>query len=489
MSDIVPVTPKSIEVKPNSKYGKLLPIVQKIAQNVKFLTSQQGDLCISVNANGIRRIYLLESTLASEFLVTYIAYSFQKILNKSDIDTIKALLRNAMIGKAPKQELFRRIYLKDGMLHYVLDFQSNRVCQISSDKIEIIENSDDPIVNLGLLLPQVEPSTPIPFKDFEHMFNISLDDFWLLMGWMTYCLYPQKTYPLVMLNGEQGSGKTGLTKMIVGLLDPTHGMPMTFPHKDEDIFLVVDNFHLLAFDNLSDLTARLSDILCTIATGTSYARRKNYHDRELSLFTGVRPIWMNGITQLIERPDLASRTLTIYTKSIDGANRMTATRFEEEFEALHSSILATLMTTTAKAAVTLPDVSEKGLERMADFHKWLRAFANVVGLDQAYMDAIYEDNVSRTFDNAGQSNPVLTFLVHHIKSINGKPLTPAQILDKMREACKDDAGDYDRLPKNASELGKNLVRIKPILDRKGIAYSDKKTIAGRIYKFIHTVNG
>jgi hypothetical protein len=53
--------------------------------------------------------------------------------------------------------------------------------------------------------------------------------------------------------------------------------------------------YLLAFDNLSGLPPWLSDALCRLATGGSFAVRQLYTDDEEVLFEASRPILLNGI--------------------------------------------------------------------------------------------------------------------------------------------------------------------------------------------------
>jgi hypothetical protein len=80
--------------------------------------------------------------------------------------------------------------------------------------------------------------------------------------------------------------------------------------------IAAKNSHLLAFDNLSGLTAWLSDALCRLATGGSFAVRQLYTDDEEVLFEATRPILMNGIEDVISRPDLADRAIVVAVAGI-----------------------------------------------------------------------------------------------------------------------------------------------------------------------------
>jgi hypothetical protein len=75
--------------------------------------------------------------------------------------------------------------------------------------------------------------------------------------------------------------------------------------------IATNNGHLLAFDNLSGLPAWLSDALCRIASGGSFAVRQLYTDDAEVLFKAARPILLNGIEDVIARPDLADRAILL----------------------------------------------------------------------------------------------------------------------------------------------------------------------------------
>ena len=78
------------------------------------------------------------------------------------------------------------------------------------------------------------------------------------------------------LNGEQGSGKTTAAKMVRSLIDP-HVAPLRGPPRDlRDLAIAAFNQYVLAFDNLSGISADLADALCRLSTGGGFATRMLY---------------------------------------------------------------------------------------------------------------------------------------------------------------------------------------------------------------------
>src|SRR6516165_5498737 len=97
--------------------------------------------------------------------------------------------------------------------------------------------------------------------------------------------------------------------MLRALLDPNAAPLRSFPRDDRDLFIAANNGHVLAFDNVSLIPPWTSDALCRVATGGGFAVRELYADREEVLFDARRPVILNGIEDVVARPDLADRAL------------------------------------------------------------------------------------------------------------------------------------------------------------------------------------
>jgi len=76
--------------------------------------------------------------------------------------------------------------------------------------------------------------------------------------------------------------------MFRALVDPNVAAVRGPPREEGDLFIAGNNGHLLAFDNLSDLSPWTSDALCRLASGGSFAVRQLYTDNEEVLFQAAR---------------------------------------------------------------------------------------------------------------------------------------------------------------------------------------------------------
>src|SRR5262245_64837822 len=121
--------------------------------------------------------------------------------------------------------------------------------------------------------------------------------------------------------GEHGSAKTTFCKILRALIDPNTASMRALPREDRDAFIAANNGHVLAFDNVSGLPAWISDTLCRLATGGGFAVRQLYSDQDEVLFDAARPVMLNGIEDIVTRPDLADRAVFLSLEPIPEERR------------------------------------------------------------------------------------------------------------------------------------------------------------------------
>jgi hypothetical protein len=152
--------------------------------------------------------------------------------------------------------------------------------------------------------------------------NLRTDaDFVLAVGWILACLRDRGPYPVLVLSGEQGSAKSTFSTILRALLDPNTAPLRALPREDRDLFIAASNGHVLAFDNVSGLQTWISDTLSRLATGGGFAVRQLYTDQDEVLFDATRPVILNGIEDIVTRPDLADRAVFLMLEPIPDESR------------------------------------------------------------------------------------------------------------------------------------------------------------------------
>jgi hypothetical protein len=190
------------------------------------------------------------------------------------------------------------------------------------------------------MLPLPLPERGGSIEVLRSYLNLSnRDDFVLVVAWLLAALRPRGPYPLLAISGEQGSAKTVLSKLLTALVDPNEAPVRALPREDRELMIAANNGYLLAFDNLSRLPTWLSDALCRLASGGSFAVRQLYTDDEEVLFKAVRPTLLNGIEDVIGRADLADRAIFLTLRPIDEEQRRSEAELWRDFELARPRIL------------------------------------------------------------------------------------------------------------------------------------------------------
>src|SRR5262245_54332492 len=244
-------------------------------------------------------------------------------------------------------------------------------------------------------------------QGLRYFLNVASDsDFVLVVAFVLACLRNRGPYPVPVLAGEQGTAKSTFSAMLKALLDPNTAPLRALPREDRDLFIAASNGHLLAFDNVSGLPAWISDTLCRLATGGGFAVRQLYTDQDEVLFDAVRPVIMNGIEDIVTRPDLADRAVLLTLEPIPEERRRPEKDLWAAFEAERPRVLGALLDAAATGLDMLPEIKLEKLPRMADFAQWATACESALwppgtfwsaycgNLDEAVESVIEADEVA-----------------------------------------------------------------------------------------------
>src|SRR5262249_50610169 len=180
---------------------------------------------------------------------------------------------------APERALSLRVADHAGRIYLDLADERWRAVEIGSDGWRVVECPPVRFRRPAGMLPLPVPEKSGSIEVLRSFLNLSSqNDFVLVFAWLLAALRPRGPYPLLALSGEQGSAKTVLSKLLRALVDPNAAPVRALPREERELMIGANNGHLLAFDNVSGLPAWLSDALCRLASGGSFAVRRLYSD-------------------------------------------------------------------------------------------------------------------------------------------------------------------------------------------------------------------
>ncbi len=297
----------------------------------------------------------------------------------SSSNSALALIEAMAHFDAPQMDVHLRVAGHDGKLYLDLSDDAWRAVEIDEAGWRIV---DEPPVRFRRAAGMQPIPAPVAGGSVEMLrafLNVGGDnDFVLVVAWALAVLRDKGPYPVIVLSGEQGSAKSTFCAILRALLDPNSAPLRALPREDRDLFIAATNGYVLTFDNVSGLPAWISDTLCRLATGGGFAVRQLYTDQDEVLFDATRPVVLNGIEDIVTRPDLADRAIFLTLESIPEERRRPEKELWEAFNKARPQILGALLDAVSLGLRRLPETRLERLPRMADFALWARRRARAL---------------------------------------------------------------------------------------------------------------
>ena len=247
-----------------------------------------------------------------------------------------------------------------------------------------------------------------------------------MVGFMLSAMRDEKEYPILVISGQQGSGKTTLSDILMTLLDPHGDTPASLPKKESDIGTTARHRHLLAFDNISGLKWDVSDSLCKLSTGLSVSQRSLYTNGELYQYTVTRPVILNGIPNLVNRDDLARRVISLHLDRIpDEKNGKGISQVKRDFLKDNAQILGGLLDTLVVCHRNIDTVKIGETKGFNEVARWVEAAAEHLGWEPGEFTRIYNENRLSSSSNLVEQNNLARTIMKTLAYLKDKG-QPAQ---------------------------------------------------------------
>jgi hypothetical protein len=318
------------------------------------------------------------------------------------------------------------------------------------------------------MLPLPEPRAG-SIEELKPFLNLTDENsFILIVAWLVGALRPKGPYPILVLNGEQGSAKSTVSRLLKSVIDPAASCFRSYPRTERDVVISASNSWVLIFDNLSSLQPWFSDALCRISTGGGYATRELYTNKDETLFTATRPLILNGITDIVHRHDLSDRCIFITLPPIKDEARLTEDALNRKFDEARPGILGGLLNAVSEALKNQKSVTLPSLPRMADFAKWVVASEPSLPWPPGAFLAAYNENRKGAYTSALDSDVFAVAFREWFEGLEEWTGTASDLLQSLEREQDDKLLRHQAWPKDATRLSTRLRRLSGFLRRLGI---------------------
>ncbi|NWJ46942.1 MAG: hypothetical protein HXX08_13860 [Chloroflexi bacterium] len=445
--------------------SKATLLVQLLEDNgAEFFHDTDGKNYFSEFKNGRMETLLLSANRFKRFLTGIYSESYKSVPSSSVIqDALTHLEYKAQMG--PCKSVYIRVARvqreTDIFIYCDLANEERDVVEISATGWQIIKDPPVHFIRKDGLEALPKPERGGNLDTLQNFINIAPKDLVLIKGWLLGTVSGQGPYPILVLVGEQGSGKTFTSRILRSLVDPSKALTRILSRDIRALMIAASNSHILSYDNVSSISMGFSDAFCSLATGIGFSDRTLYTNEDETIFQATRPILINGI-DISRRPDFQDRSITIECPRLVEKNRKTEEEILEEFYQEQPKLLGALCDSVAVALENLPKTRLDVLPRMADFAKWVAAASSKIETNGANFLETYKAN-----REAGNTQILETTLPSVItKWFDGKRTwegTATELLKELRNANMEDGNDKIKLPADGAHLSREISRLIPSL--------------------------
>ena len=376
--------------------------------------------------------------------------------------------------KLNKEKVYYRTASFDKKIYLDLANASNTFIEI--DKLGWREVHEVPVkfYKSNSIKPLPIPKSGRSIHELKKFINISDEqDYILFLSFIVGAMYPSKQYPLLILQGPQGSGKTTASDILKEIIDPSIPTLRSFPKREEDIFIAAKFSHLVCFDNLSGINAMMSDTLCKISTGCGIAARKLYTNDEEYFIEVTRPIVINGIDDLTARPDLADRSIVLNLEKLTSLGRISSSQLADDFQNIKHFILGNICDALSMALQKRNEILLSEKPRMVDFCMTACAGLQAFGYTVDDVASAFMKNKFEVASETIEFNTVGRAIKAFMLSRNFWQGSASELLLELQPIMQFSETGWSY--RNPSQISRELNRVSQALLSEGIDVSSLRT--------------
>jgi hypothetical protein len=378
-----------------------------IAEKAELFHTPRGEAFATIVRNGHHEVLRVTGAEFREWLL-YEYYTKEGTApgKNAMTEALPTIIAKAQI-EGPEREVFTRLAEQAGRIYIDLGDETRSVVEVTPEGWRVLTESPVPFFRTSNTKALPVPAGGGDIRELRHFVNVATDaDFVLLVSWLIGAMHPSGPYPLLVLQGEQGSAKSTTSRVVRSLVDPGVPSHRAVPTKEWDLMVAAQYTRVLAFDNLSGLSPAMSDVFCQLATGAGFGARKLYTDDDEKIFSAKRPVLVNGISDIARREDLASRSIVLRLPHIAASKRRRERDIDAAFEAARPSIFGALLDGLSRALRNAESIELDSHPRMADFAVWMTAAEPALGFAPGTFLAAYEANRAEVIHTALEGDAI-----------------------------------------------------------------------------------
>lgn len=442
------------------------------AQFADIFTGPDGTAYAFVPIGEHKECYRLKDEAFSGWLTAHYRYFTGGRMPGAEArrEAVAALTWDA---RGRRRDVFVRVGGQDGKVYIDMGTEAWNAIEVDGDGWRIVDAPPVAFRRPASLKPLPMPKRGATLELLRKYLNLEPDQWPLVIAWLIAAARPVGPFPILALAGEQGTAKSTTVRALKELLDPAAAGLRGQPEDIRDLWVGANNGWLLAYDNVSRLHDDVSDALCRLATGGGYAKRANYTDDGEFLMDAQRPVVINGIGDIVTRPDLMDRCILLCPPIIPENRRRNESEFWSDFERERPLLLGALLDALSVGLRNLPGVKLDAPPRMADFARFAVAAEPAYGGDTSFLNA-YANNREEAHATVIESSALGAHLRALVLVSGSWEGTASELLAELNARASDSERRARAWPSLPNRVPTALQRLAPSLRNIGVDVTSKR---------------
>jgi energy-coupling factor transporter ATP-binding protein EcfA2 len=324
----------------NTIHQEVQQIVEHTALVSLFAQSDGRALASLTNEDGRRRIVAVRSELFRDWLTTAYFRNHDGLPRAESIaEAMRQIEKQALVNRVvPRPEGTRRVSAgtsEDGSdtITVQLGNPLGDYIVISKEGWRVVENLDEVPKRGATMLALPRPEEPrdiaATFLALRRLLRLSTEENWrACRTWLIAALRPSGPYPILLIKGSKGSGKSTAAALLRGLIDPSGPALCRLSTIDRSVQQLTSFNWVVALADLTPSFSHLSETLLRMAS-----------DRPLILTSDSASEWKPS-------PEIAKRAIVVELEPL-GEAQCSEPELWARFRTVRPQMLAILCATAS----------------------------------------------------------------------------------------------------------------------------------------------
>ena len=227
----------------------------------KFFHDSHGEVFAKIALNNHMEIWNLTSMGFRDWISHQLWSQHREGLSNASLDSALTTLRGIATFDSPTEEVYLRVAQMNNELYIDLCNEDWQVIKVDSSGWSLIHKSPVSFIRSKNMRALKIPISNGDINLLKKHINIKEKDFVLVVGWLLMSMQAGTgAYPMLVLTGSAGCGKTTISRMLRELVDPNEATLLSKPKTDDLRVIGANNMFLLLI--ICPVSARIRVMLC-----------------------------------------------------------------------------------------------------------------------------------------------------------------------------------------------------------------------------------